>query len=394
MIQMISLLLLGLVIIIVLIDAIPVCIDWLGRIHIGRYQERRQWNSSITRIGVMWLNKTPKIKFTDHTRLVVIDMLRGNYTKSAIQQWQEAALLLGLSEYLSKTEDPNAQKALLEYLDSKFDGNGQWKEKPQHVDGAILAYAVMKTGNPDRYRPALDYMWNLIREHIGEDGTVLYRRTMTDYRYVDTIGFICPFLAAYGMRYNKNECVQLAVKQIQEYEKYGMLEHHYIPSHAYHVHSKFPLGLYGWGRGLGWFAIGIIDAWQELPNHHECKQVLTESIKKFARAAIAFQGERGNWNWTVARRESRPDSSTTATLGWFLFNASRITEISQEALSGAERAIGYLMSVTRRSGVVDFSQGDTKDIGVYSMLFNIMPFTQGFCIRLMHAFNRESSSEK
>ena len=32
-------------------------------------------------IGVKWLNKTPKMKVTDNTRLIVIDMLQGNYTK-------------------------------------------------------------------------------------------------------------------------------------------------------------------------------------------------------------------------------------------------------------------------------------------------------------------------
>ena len=39
------------------------------------------------------------------------------------------------------------------------------------------------------------------------------------------------------------------------------------------------------------------------------------------------------------------------------------------------------MSVTRRDGAIDFSQGDTKDIGVYSMLFDVLPFTQGLALR-------------
>lgn len=42
--------------------------------------------------------------------------------------------------------------------------------------------------------------------------------------------------------------------------------------------------------------------------------------------------------------------------------------------------------VTRRSGAVDFSQGDTKDIGVYSMLFDVLPFTQGYAIRTVNRY--------
>ena len=317
-------------------------------------------------------------------------MLKGNYTKNAIQHWQEAALLLGLAEYLKNNDDENVQKEITKFLKSKFDHNGQWLNKPQHVDGAILAYAVMKLDfiEKDTYRKALDYTWELIKEHIGEDGTVGYRKSMQSYRYVDTIGFICPFLITYGVRYKKEECIDLAVKQIKTYEQYGMLENKFIPSHAYKVENKVPLGLYGWGRGLGWYAIGLIDSWGELPNTHKYKIILEESVKNFAKAARSFQQENGCWNWTVTRKESRSDSSTTATLGWFMLNAAKIEEISKDCLESTEEALSYLMKVTRSSGTVDFSQGDTKDIGVYSMLFNILPFTQGFCIRLMNLYKR------
>jgi unsaturated rhamnogalacturonyl hydrolase len=378
-------------VLILLIDMIPIAKDWLSRIHIGRYEDKQRWNESITNLGTNWLKNTPKIKVTDNTRLVALDMIKGNYSKSSIQHWQEASLLLGLSEYLQSHEDETIKKEIQSYLNKKLDAEGEWIQAPLHVDGAILAYAVMKLDviNVDS-KKALDTTWRLIKEHIGNDGTVAYRKTMKSYRYVDTIGFICPFLIAYGVKYNQEECILLAVKQIQVYEQYGMLEGHFIPCHAYKLENKVPLGLYGWGRGLGWYAIGLIDAWNELPEHHAYKSVLGESVKKFAKAIMPFQQPDGNWNWTVTRPESRPDSSTTATLGWFLLNAAKIEEISQECKESSEKAVHYLMKVTRRNGAVDFSQGDTKDIGVYSMLFNILPFTQGFCIRMI---NRISNSK-
>ena len=83
---------------VVIIDLIPKFMYFQGRIHIGRYSENSIWYKKINGIGEKWLNNTPKIKVTDNTRLIAIDMLKGNYTKSAIQNWQEAALLLGLGE--------------------------------------------------------------------------------------------------------------------------------------------------------------------------------------------------------------------------------------------------------------------------------------------------------
>ncbi|MOA21960.1 Glycosyl Hydrolase Family 88 [compost metagenome] len=146
-----------------------------------------------------------------------------------------------------------------------------------------------------------------------------------------------------------------------------------------------PFGLYGWGRGFGWFAAGLIDSWLELPQRHAAKAVLEAMIRRTARSALSLQNAEGGWNWTLTRQETRPDSSTTAILGWFLLQASQIDELHEPCAAGATRAVCYLMRVTRRSGAVDFSQGETKDIGVYSMLFNLLPFTQGFCIRMMNA---------
>lgn len=388
MLEIIAIVFIVVTIIIVAIDIMPISKDWLSRIYIGRYTNKQEWNQSITQVGVKWLNHTPKIKVTDNTRLIAIDMLKGNYSKSVIQHWQEASLLLGLNECLKNGADKDLIIGIEQFLNAKFDTSGNWKNVPSNIDSAILAYGVMKLEgiNTERFKPAYDSTWSLIQSHLGEDGTVQYRKFMKNYRYVDTIGFICPFLVSYGLKYNKPECVELAVKQIEQYQQNGMLDEHYIPSHAYHLDNSMPLGLYGWGRGLGWLAIGLIDAWHELPEGNEYKPRLEHFVTRFAKSILTFQGKDGNWNWTVTRRETRADSSATATLGWFLLQASQIEEISEECIEGTERAIQYLMKVTRRNGAVDFSQGDTKDIGVYSMLFNVLPFTQGFCIRIINHY--------
>ena len=362
--------------------------DWVSRIKIGRYENNKIWNKSITNKGMNWLLHTPKIKVTDNTRLIILDMLKGNYTKSAIQHWQEGSLLLGIGEYLKYNDDAKAKSNIIKFLDSTFDHDGQWIKKPQHVDGAILAYAVMKLDfiDSDKYKRAFDYTWEMIKQHIGEDGTVMYRHSMKNYRYVDTIGFICPFLICYGIKYENEECIELAIKQIKHYEKHGMHKEYHIPVHAYNIENNMPLGLYGWGRGLGWFAIGLIDAWNELPSNHKYKLELEKSVIRFAEGIMKFQQKDGSWAWTVTRSETTKDSSTTATLTWFLLNAARIAVLSDKCIESSEKAIQYLMRVTRRNGAVDFSQGDTKDIGVYSTLFNILPFTQGFCIRSINLY--------
>ena len=369
------------VIFIILIDLVPIFNTWISRIHIGRYSDKYIWSKSLINRSIKWLNNTPKIKVTDNNRLTIIDRLKGNYTKSSIQHWQQAALILGLSEC---SKDYNKiYNYIQKYLYKHFDSDGQWKEKPQYIDCAILSYAVMKYDTTDKYKLSLDYTYKLIKEHLGEDNTVKYRKYMPNYRYVDTVGFISPFLVKYGLKYNDEKAIELGIKQITEYYKYGFDSESNIPFHAYDVNTKYKLGLCGWGRGLGWFAIGLIDSWRELPTNNKYKNILEEMVIKYVDMILKVQLDNGGFGWVVTRRESRTDSSTTATLGYFLAYASEIEEITNRCVEGYEKAIKYLISVTKKNGEVDFSQGDTKDIGVYSGEFNILPFTQGFTLRLI-----------
>ena len=245
----------------------------------------------------------------------------------------------------------------------------------------------MKCDTTDKYKPSLDYTYELITKLIGEDNTVKYRNSMPNYRYVDTVGFISPFLVKYGLKYNNEKAIELGIKQITEYYKYGFDSENNIPFHAYDVNNKYKLGLCGWGRGLGWFAIGLIDSWIEIQNNNKYKKMLEEIVIKYAKAILKLQLDNGGFGWAVTRKETRIESSTTATLAYFLICASEIKEITHICLEGYNKAIKYLMSVTKKNGEIDFSQGDTKDIGVYSTLFDVLPFAQGYALRAISIGN-------
>lgn len=369
-------------------DIIPLMGTWLSRIHIGKHSEKVQWEKEIAGVVSKWLVRTPEVKITDNTRLIIIDILKGNYSRAAIQSWQKAALLLAADEYLTNNSSIEMKRSMDKMLESEFDSQGMWRNKPEEIDCAILAYALLKNHsvNFDKYKPALDYTWNLIKENMAEDGTVFYRKNVREARFVDTIGFICPFLTAYGIRYGKTECVDLALRQIKQYELNGMLDKYLIPCHAYDVKTGIPLGLYGWGRGLGWYAIGLADTWRQLPEDSINREELEKSVKAFALNVMELQSDDGAWTWNTGDKGARKDSSATAVFSWFLMNASEIEGISQQCVKSAGKAIEYIMKVTRRNGIVDFSQGDTKGMGVYSQNFDILPFTQGFALRAVNMY--------
>jgi unsaturated rhamnogalacturonyl hydrolase len=374
------------ILLIFLIDLIPQFNTWQSRIKIGQFASKNDWQAKVFEISKKWIFKTPTIKLTDNSRLIIIDIIKGNYKKNAIQHWQEAALLLGLIEEFKSSKSETTKTIISTYFDSKINTHGNWKNPPTEIDGVILAHALLSIPmlNYEKNKPAFDAIYNLILSLKGEDRTIAYKKHSKNFRYVDTIGFICPFLVAYGIKYNNEEAISIALKQISEFNKYGLLKDTYIPCHTYNIETKLPVGLFGWGRGLGWYAIGLIDAWNELPESHSSKKQVEENVVQFAKMAMQFQQKNGGWHWLITNPSSQFDSSTAATLAWFLANAATIESISKECLIAKDKALNYLQKVTRRNGSVDFSQGDTKGIGIHSQHFDILPFTQGFVLRTLN----------
>ena len=376
----ISIFLITLLIILIIIVGFDVLLYYKSvfyRIHIGRWVKRDEWLHQISKINLKWLNKTPTVKLTDNECYVLVDMLKGHYRSTTIQSWQEAGSLLGaLATTGSKTHVNN-------YIASKIDlTTGKWKQAPQYVDGAILAYALSKsTIDTEKCKPAFDEIITLIEQCKGTDGTIFYRDFIPDVRFVDTIGFICPFLTFYGVTYNEPKYVDLAIFQIKDYVKKAFLKEPFVQAHAFDLSSNMPLGVYGWGRGSGWFILGIVDMYTELPKEHPEKNYLKELIFKTSKTMLEFQRKDGGFNAMLAVESSRHDSSITSIAGW-LFYCSYIITNDNKYLKASKDCVDRLMKVTRRNGVIDFCQGDTKGIGLYATTFDLMPFVQGLTIRL------------
>jgi len=272
------------------------------------------------------------------------------------------------------TQDQKVKKEMLTFYNKTIDEQGHWINPPQEVDAALLAFALSETPfiEISKIKPALESTYQLLSSKIGDDGTIMYRTSTQNYRYVDTIGFVAPFLVKYGLLFNSDEAISLAVNQIKTFETYGVLKNK-IPCHAYDIHTKNPVGIYGWARGMAWWVLGTLETYNALPDNHSEKEYLNILLSQITETLLILQKEDGSFSWNLFMPEDRSDSSATAVFAW-LFKERKEIKASQKALQ-------YLQSVTRRDGAVDFSQGDTKGLGVYAQEFNILPFTQGFLLR-------------
>ncbi len=382
----------------VLVDVVPIFRRWLSRIHIGRWQNTGEWETAVKDALLAQLKKTPRIPLSDNERLTVIEKIRGQYSNASLQMWQQAALLLGANSVCACEA---VKKEIGVFIDSKINPGGDWREFEAEPETAMLAFAILSSPDADkkRIKPAMDRTAEMLFDFGKKYGTVPYNSHMPDIRFVDTIGMICPFLTKYAVAYDCIQALAIAKEQIQEYAKFGLHERLRIPVHCCDIVSGAPLGIYGWGRGCGWWAVGLMDTYLALTDERavsvgdllhdeanirmtaELKELLLREMTAFANTLASFQMKNGAWDRQIFLMNSG-ESSATAMIARYMKNMYAITRDEKYALC-AEKAAGYLMSVTKRNGVVDSAQGDTRGIGNYSQKSDSMPAVQGFTVRFL-----------
>lgn len=350
----------------------------LKRVHIGRWESREKWRQAVEKRAVWWLKYTPTVRQTDNSRYVLIDILKGKYRNQTIQSWQKAGLLVGLKECTSDW----AKKEVEKWKKQIFDENGMWKKNIDKVDFSMLGYAALLVEeDTNKIRPAMENIINMLEKNLCPDGLISYSQGKESViRFVDTLGMVCPFLALYGRIYQEKKYLNLAVEQIRKFRKIGLYTGSQLPCHAVNIENQKPLGIYGWGRGTVWYIIALVDTFRELPEgcvKREVKQWICEAAEEY----LTYQKEDGSF-YTILQGAGQYDSSVTAGMAYFYRSCAEIFE-NQEYKKIAERCITRIMKVTMKNGAIDQCQGDTHGIGIFSQVFDIMPFVQGLILRAM-----------
>lgn len=354
------------------------------RYKIGRWENNESWMGYAFRVGLRWLPKVPAVPVTHNQHLLLWDMWNGKFINRWVQAWQTGGLLIGVSEYSIEDSAQTSEKTISHFIDK----NGRWKVEPENVDFAILAFGLLKYNKEqaDFLKPAMDQVIQIIEKQIGEDGLIAYS-SRRNIRYIDTLGLVCPFLVLYENTYHTGKYAELAVLQIEQFIENGMFKETWLPVHSYERTTGLPVGVYGWGRGTGWFILGLIDTYLEL-KEGTAKKRLKKYIQSGADYYLQFQRNDGGFGIFLQDRETY-DSSATAVFAYFYARCFEMTQ-DQRYFDTLEKSLIKLKSYTRRSGALDYCQGDTVDVGIFSQRLDIMPFAQGMLLRAMSLYSKIS----
>ncbi|MDO9271858.1 MAG: glycoside hydrolase family 88 protein [Rugosibacter sp.] len=192
---------------------------------------------------------------------------------------------------------------------------------------------------------------------------------------VDTVAFICPFLARLSRLTAVPGYAHIALRQLEALWQHGRADDTWV-FHAFDATTLKTSGISGWGRGIGWLLIGMVDTVCELPEGENKILWLARSQHLLEKLALC-QREDGHWPWRLDLPAAPPDSSVTALIAYALARWQQ-ANFAQAACQPQmlARARSAIDSVTDDKGLVGQCSGEAMGIGDYSTAFRSFMWAQ------------------
>lgn len=302
-------------------------------------------------------------------------------SKPSPEYWMTAINAIGAAYAHRSFGFVEELQALYAFFDRHLEQEGTWKFLPQGVDAVMKGYPLLylaEVSGCTRYHTAAHSLARyLLNEYPrASDGSLLYKREMETV-LVDSLGMVCPFLTRYGAIYDHPASRDTAANQILRFVEQNVDADTHLPYHAYYPDGSKRLGMQGWGRGTGWYMVGLVDTLADLPKDHPAYHDIFNAYLRAAHTLAKFQRPDGQWGWAILLRHARSDSSATAFLGYSLIRGLQTGLLDRPYLPVIKAAVKALMTVTRADGLLDGSLADCMGVGLYPTHFGPQPWLQG-----------------
>jgi unsaturated rhamnogalacturonyl hydrolase len=207
-------------------------------------------------------------------------------------------------------------------------------------EGTVIL-TIYKQTNNQAYKLAAD---NIREQFYGHprtnEGGFWHKKVYPWQMWLDGLYMGCPFYTEYGRLFNEPEIYDDVMHQITQMEKHardsvtGLLYHGWDESRtqawADPVTGQSPCF---WGRGMGWYAMAIVDVLDFLPSQNENRDTIIGVFQRLAKAIADYQDPVKKVWWQVLDRggdvNNYTESSASCMFVYALAKAIRLGYINQ-----------------------------------------------------------------
>ena len=259
-------------------------------------------------------------------------------------------------------------------------------EVPDQVLHAEVLLALYRRYGKKRYKPLIREAASLL-ESIAEqnEGLIIYwppEKTVL----VDTLGMVSGFCYEYDRVFHTPRLAEIAKKQIDYTEQHCIDPGSGFPVHSVNYANGKAEGSSGWGRGIGWYLLGLTAYVKRFGER-------TERLSQVFELVFARQDREG-FLYDDLLNPTHIDTSATCMAALCLADCMENDLLDGEVLRKLRgpfaRAVSALLASVNERGEVLNCSGECSGAGEYSADFGNY-FAQGYTLMLFH---RIDQSEK
>ena len=271
--------------------------------------------------------------------------------------YTQGLVLLAIQQLAQRTDDERYANYVKAFYDGMIDNEGHiraYKMDEYSLD-RINAGKTLFGLKGEKYRKAIE---NLREQFKGQprnpDSGFWHKKRYPHQMWLDGLYMGVPFLAQYAKVYDEPADFDEVITQFVLMEKHardeksGLLVHGYDDARAQKwadpQTGKSPTM---WGRAMGWYAMGLVEALDYIPLDHPRRPELIAILQRFADAIVRVQDPKtGTW-WQVVDQPGREknylESSASAMFTFVLLKSSRLGYIDPKYAAIGRRAYQGLL---------------------------------------------------
>lgn len=239
---------------------------------------------------------------------------------------------------------------------------------------------IISDSNALQYQRAIDKLAEYALFYpTDEAGSLPYRAGhKTGHVYVDSIGQICPFLYEYGTFFERDEYMELAVRQITNFLAYGMDGFTGLPYHGYTVQPACKYGIIGWGRAVGWLLRGMAGC---MATGYGMERLQGAYIS-LVDTALDYQRKDGYFSWQLQAVEGPVDTSATGMICAAIKRGIQLGTLTEPKYGQALQAGSDAVERSVRDDRVNDCLAECEGFGRYPQEYGAYPWALGPALML------------
>ncbi len=268
--------------------------------------------------------------------------------------YPEVCAWYGALEFARATHDTS----LIEKLQARFDPLMSSKESallpPQgeHVDFSMfgsLPFELYLINHDQRFldlgKTYADKQW----QKPDAQGLTSETRFWVDDMYMITIVQVQAYRATHDQKYLDRAALEATAYLDKLQQPNGLF---------YHA----PDVPFFWGRGNGWFAVGMTELLRDLPKDHPQRARIEKGYRTMMASLLRYQSEDGTWRQLIDHKESWSESSGTGMFAFAMISGVKNGWLDDKTYGPAARKAWLALAgfVDQHADVTDVCEGTNK----------------------------------